>query len=167
MANKKPKWENGQQKQKMLSLISQLVPMGTETAWSRILKNILHQAASCSTSIIRSSRMWFFRTGMKARLQNHCAHMVLHWKMHLMHHLHQEHASQHVRTLESQPRSIVINFTCKDTVATWISVLPVENVELWTLHLCYKLVWYSHTAISTKYAKFCIFHVTVIVIDYC
>ena len=56
--------------------------------------------------------------------------MVLNWEMHLMHHLHQEHASQHVRTLESQPRSLVINFTCKDTIATWISGLPVENVEL-------------------------------------
>ena len=28
------------------------------------------------------------------------------------------------------PRSIVTNFTCKDTIATWISGLPVENVEL-------------------------------------
>ena len=54
----------------------------------------------------------------------------LHWEMHLMHHLHQEHASQHMRTLESQPRSIVTNFTCKDTIAAWISGLPVENVEL-------------------------------------
>ena len=36
----------------------------------------------------------------------------------------------HMRTLESQPRSIVTNFTCKDTIATWISGLPVENVEL-------------------------------------
>ena len=52
------------------------------------------------------------------------------WEMHLMHHLHQEHASQHVRTLESQPRSIVIKFTCKDTLATWISGLPVEYLEL-------------------------------------
>ena len=47
-----------------------------------------------------------------------------------MHQLHQGHTSQHMRTLESQPRSIVTNFTCKDTVATWISGLPVENVEL-------------------------------------
>ena len=29
-----------------------------------------------------------------------------------------------------QPRSIVTNFTCKDTIAAWISGLPVENVEL-------------------------------------
>ena len=49
------------------------------------------------------------KTERKARLQNHCAQMVLHWKMH---HMHQEHASQHMRTLESQPRNIVINFTC-------------------------------------------------------
>ena len=55
---------------------------------------------------------------------------VLHWEMHLMHHLHQEHTSLHVRILESQLRSIVTNVTCKDTIATWISGLPVENVEL-------------------------------------
>ena len=65
------------------------------------------------------------------RLQNHnCAQVVLHWEMHRMHQLHQQHASQQVRTLESQPRSIVTNFTGKDTIATWISGLPVENVEL-------------------------------------
>ena len=66
----------------------------------------------------------------KARLQNHCAQVVLHWEIHLIHKLHQGHASQHVKTLESQPRSIVTNFTCKDTIATWISGLPVENIEL-------------------------------------
>ena len=38
------------------------------------------------------------------------------------------------RTLESQPTSIV-TFTCKDTMSTWISGLPVENVELLTLQL--------------------------------
>ena len=38
--------------------------------------------------------------------------------------------SQHVRTLESLPRSIVTNFTCKDAIATWIGGLPVENIEL-------------------------------------
>ena len=59
-----------------------------------------------------------------------CAQVVLHWEMHLIHQLHQGHSSQHVRTLESQPRSIVTKFTCKDTIATWISGLPVENVEL-------------------------------------
>ena len=64
-------------------------------------------------------------------MQNHnCAQVVLHWEMHLMHQLHQGHASQHMRTFESQPRSIVINFTCKDTIATWISGLPVANDEL-------------------------------------
>ena len=72
----------------------------------------------------------FQKTGRKVRLQNHCAQMVLHWEMHLMHHLYQEHASQHVRTFESQPRSIVTNFTCNNTIATWISGLPVKNVEL-------------------------------------
>ena len=34
----------------------------------------------------------------------------------------------------NQPRSIVINFTCKD-ISTWISGLPVENVELYTHYL--------------------------------
>ena len=73
----------------------------------------------------------FSEKGWKARLQNHnCAQVVLHWEMQLMHQLHQEHTSQHVRTLESQPRSIVTNFTCKDTIATWISGLSVLNVEL-------------------------------------
>ena len=74
---------------------------------------------------------FFQKTGRKARLQNHnCAQVVLHWEMHLMHQLHQEHTSQHVRTLESQTRGIMNNFTCKDTIATWISGLPVKNVEL-------------------------------------
>ena len=39
-------------------------------------------------------------------------------------------ASQQERTLENQPRSIVTNFTCKDTIATWISGFPMRNVEL-------------------------------------
>ena len=47
-----------------------------------------------------------------------------------MYQLHQGHTSQHVRTLESQPRSIVTNFTCKDAIGTWTNGLPVENVEL-------------------------------------
>ena len=63
--------------------------------------------------------------------------MVLHWKMHLMHHIHhmhQEHASQHVRTLESQPRSIVTNFTCKDTIVPGLvdCQLKILNFELYT-----------------------------------
>ena len=32
--------------------------------------------------------------------------------------------------LENQPKSIVTNFTCKDTTATWISGFPIGNVEL-------------------------------------
>ena len=72
----------------------------------------------------------FSENRSKTRLQNHCAQMVTHWEMQLMHHLHQEHTSQHMRTLESQPRSIVTNFTCKDAIATWISGLLVETVEL-------------------------------------
>ena len=31
----------------------------------------------------------FQKTGRKARLQNHCAQVVLHWEMHLMHQMHQ------------------------------------------------------------------------------
>ena len=38
--------------------------------------------------------------------------------------------SQQERTLEKQPRSIVTNFTCKDTIAPWISDFPMRNVEL-------------------------------------
>ena len=54
----------------------------------------------------------FQKTGRKARLQNHCTQMVLHWdlEMHPMHQMHQCNASQHMRTLESQPRSRVTNF---------------------------------------------------------
>ena len=79
----------------------------------------------------------FQKTGWKARLQNHCAQIVLHWKMHLMnhmHHMHHKHASQHVRTLESQPESIVINFTCKDTIASCLGdfQLKMLNFELHT-----------------------------------
>ena len=53
----------------------------------------------------------------ESQMQNHCAQMVLHWdmEMHLMHQMHQCNASQHARTLESQPRSIVTNYTYKDT----------------------------------------------------
>ena len=64
----------------------------------------------------------FQKTGRKAKLQNHCVQMVLHWEMHLTHkmhnahHMHQGHTSQHVRTLESQP-SHLVTFTCKDTIA--------------------------------------------------
>ena len=67
---------------------------------------------------------FFSENSGKARLQN------LNWEMHLMYLMHQCNVSQQERTLESQPRSTVTNFTCKDTIATWISGLPVENVEL-------------------------------------
>ena len=61
--------------------------------------------------------------------------------------------SQHVRALESQPRSRVTNFTCKDTITTWISRLPVENVELLTLHLFSSVMnreQHSHIAITKE-----------------
>ena len=48
----------------------------------------------------------------------------------LMHQMHQCNVSQQERTLENQPRSMVTNFTCKDTIATWISGFPMGNVEL-------------------------------------
>ena len=93
----------------------------------------------------------FQKTGRKARLQNHCAQMVLHWDiMHLMYKLHQCNASQQEKTLESQPRSIVTNFTCKDTISTWISGLPVENVELLTLLLFSRVMNWK----QLKYVKF-------------
>ena len=72
----------------------------------------------------------FSENGRKARLQKHCAQVVLHWEMHLMQQTHQCNVSQQERTLENQPRSIVTNFTCKDTIATWISGFPMGNVEL-------------------------------------
>ena len=73
--------------------------------------------------------------------------------MGLMHQMHQCNASQHVKTLESQQRSIVTNFTCKDTIATWISGFSVENVELWTLRLfsgVMNLEQHSHTLITVE-----------------
>ena len=65
----------------------------------------------------------FQKTGRKTfSLQDHCAQVVLHWEMHLMH---QCNGSKQERTLENQPRSIVTNFTCKDTIAPWISDFPI------------------------------------------
>ena len=73
----------------------------------------------------------FQKTGRKtASLQDHCTQVVLHWEMHLMHQMHQCNVSQQERTLENQPTSIMTNFTCKGTIATWISGFPMENVEL-------------------------------------
>ena len=40
------------------------------------------------------------------------------------------HVSQQERTLENQSKSIAANFTCKDTIATWISDFPMKIVEL-------------------------------------
>ena len=41
------------------------------------------------------------------------------------------------------------NFTCKDTITTWISGLPVKNVELWTLHLFSSgMKWEQHNCIA-------------------
>ena len=57
--------------------------------------------------------------------------MVLHWKVYLMHkmhnahHMHQGHASQHMRTLGNQPSHLVI-FICKDTIAPGLVVMNVE-----------------------------------------
>ena len=55
----------------------------------------------------------------------------------------------HKSTREVKPRSIVTNFTCKDTIATCISEFPMEMVELWTLHLfrC-DMNWEHHRQIA-------------------
>ena len=50
-------------------------------------------------------------------------------KMHNAHHMHQGHASQHVRTLGSQPSHLVI-FICKDAIAPGSVDYQLENVEL-------------------------------------
>ena len=63
-------------------------------------------------------------------MQDHCAQVALHWKMHQVHQLHQCRESQQEKTLESQPKGLVTNFTCKDTNATRISGFPMEIVEL-------------------------------------
>ena len=76
--------------------------------------------------------------------------------------MHQGRASQHVRTLGSQPSHLVI-FICEDTIAPGLVDYQLANVELLTLHLFHSvLIW-----IGTKYAKFKIFCATVKVIDYC
>ena len=117
----------------MCSFTSQLFPMETETSQSRILMDILHQAVlhhHCPHQIFQNLKI-FQKTGRKtASLQDNCAQVVLHWEMHLMHQTHQCNISQQERTLENQPRSIVTNFTCKDTIALWISGFPMEIIEL-------------------------------------
>ena len=80
--------------------------------------------------------------------------MNLMHKMHNAHHMPQGHASQHIRTLESQPSHLVI-FICKDTIAPGLVDYQLANVDG-------VLSWNG-----TKYTKFKIFHVTVIVIDNC
>ena len=45
------------------------------------------------------------------------------------HHMYQEHASQHMRTLGSQPSHLVI-FVCKDTIAPGSVDYQLANVEL-------------------------------------
>ena len=119
----------------MQSFTSQLFLMGTETSLSTILKNILHLAVlhhHFQYQIFQNLKI-FQKMGRRiASLQDHCAQVVLHWKMHLMHQLHQGHISKQERTLKNQPRSIVTNFTCKDTIASQISDFPMRKVELYT-----------------------------------
>ena len=55
--------------------------------------------------------------------------MNLMHKMHNAHHMHQGHASQHMRTLGSQPSHLVI-FICKDTTAPRLVDYQLESVEL-------------------------------------
>ena len=70
--------------------------------------------------------------------------LEMHLKHHT-HHMHQGHTSQHMRTLESQPRSIVINFTCKDTIAPGLvdCQLKMLNFELYTYFIVFRLDWYK------------------------
>ena len=81
----------------------------------------------------------------KARLQNHCVQMILHWrclmqmhKMHHAHHMHQGHVSQQERTLESQPHPLVI-FICKDTIAPGLvdCQLKMLNFELYVYFILF------------------------------
>ena len=70
---------------------------------------------------------------------------LLHWKVYLMHkmhnthHMHQGHASQHMRTLESQPSCLMTNFTCKDTIAPGLvdCQLRMLNFELYTYFIVF------------------------------
>ena len=100
----KANWGNGQQKQIMWSFTSQLFPMGTETSQSRILMDILHPAVSQHhyQHYIFQNLKIFQKSGRKtASFQDHYAQVVLHWKMHLMHQMHQCNVSQQERTLEN------------------------------------------------------------------
>ena len=127
----------------MQSFTSQLFLMGTEMSILGILKNILHQTVSH-----HHFQHWIFqnlkicqKTGRKARLPNHCAQVILHWEMHLMHQLHQGHTSQQERTLENLPRSIVTSFTCKDTIALRTVIFQWEmlNFNFTLIKMCYEL----------------------------
>ena len=60
--------------------------------------------------------------------------------MHNTHHVHHGQASQHMKTLESQP-SHLVTFTCKDTIAPGLVDCQSKmlNLELYT----YFIVFYS------------------------
>ena len=61
-----------------------------------------------------------------------------------------------------KPAKSFSDFICKDTITPGLVDCQFENVELRTSHLfCSVLIW-----IGTKYAKFKIFHVIIIAIDY-
>ena len=128
----KAQMRDGCQKKKTWNFTSQLFLMGTETSWSRVLKCILHPVVLLChyPHYIFWNLKIFQKTGRKASLQDHCVQVVLHWKMYWMHQMHQCTVSQQERTLGNQPKRIVTNFTCKDTIANWISGFPMEIVEL-------------------------------------
>ena len=84
----------------------------------------------------------FSETGRKARLQNHCVQMILHWnlmhKMHNAHHMYQGHASQHMRTLGSQPSHLVIFFVKTQLhLDQWITSWQMLNFELYTYFIVF------------------------------
>ena len=96
------------------------------------------QWCTATTAHIRPSRIWFFR---KQGGKPDCRTIVYRWyytgkctwcTTYTI--CTRDTPSQHVRTLESQPRSIVINFTCKDTITPGLvdCQFKMLNFELYT-----------------------------------
>ena len=83
-------------------------------------------------------------------------------KMHNAHHIHQEHASQQVRTLGSQPRHLVI-FIYKDTTAPG-SVDTSWQMLNFELYIYFVMV---QSGLVQNMPNLKIFSVTVIIVEYC
>ena len=103
--------------------------MGTEMSWLKILKDILCQAVLCCHFHHLPESEFFSENREESQIAEPlCTNGTT---------LGTPDATFAPGTCKSTcenfgkpAKSIVTNFTCKDTVATWISGFPVENVEL-------------------------------------